>query len=204
MLLIICYSNALLYIIYKFAQAHEGGYTFDIFSNLPLHFCNLNLLLLPLALHTKNKTLMAYQLYFGVPLAALALVTVYPTFLSRPMWHFTPFVYFFYHSILVVVPIALVKFKFYTPSFKNTCQPTILLVALTATIHGVNVILRATGIAPTANYFFTYGLEGDFFTELLWRFIPYPFFFLLPALLLFAPYIVLLTLPFHLSKTKTK
>jgi len=195
MLLYVCYFNALLYISYKIVQAIENGYDFGLSSNLPLHFCNLNLILLPLALHTKNKTLMAYQLYFGVPLAALALVTIYPTFISRPIWHFTPFVYFFYHSLLVVLPIMLVKFKLYTPSFKNILQPTLLVFALTAVIHGINVILRATGIASEANYFFTYGLEGDFFTELLWRFIPYPFFFLLPALLLFVPYGILGTLP---------
>jgi len=204
MLLFICYFNALLYLSYKIVQAIENGYDFGLSSNLPLHFCNLNLILLPIALHTKNKTLMAYQLYFGVPLAALALVTIYPTFISRPIWHFTPFVYFFYHSLLVVLPIMLVKCKLYTPSFKNILQPTLLLIALTSVIHGINVIFRATGIASEANYFFTYGLEGDFFTELLWRFIPYPFFFLLPALLLFVPYIILVTLPFYLRQSKQK
>jgi len=58
---------------------------------------------------------------------------------------------------------------------------------------------RATGIAPEANYFFTYGLKGDFFTELFWSILPYEFFFMLPSLLMFAPYIFFTTLPFHLA-----
>ena len=74
-----------------------------------------------------------------------------------------------------------------------------MLAALTAVIHVVNIVFRATGIASESNYFFTYGLAGDFFTELLWRLVPYNFFFLLPALLLFAPYIFLVTLPFHIA-----
>jgi len=201
-LLLICLFNALLYAVYKIVQSHEQGYTFDIFTNLPLHFCNLNLILIPLAIYTKNKTLMAYQLYFGVPLAGLALLTIYPSFISRPIWQFTPFVYFFYHSMLVALPVLLVKFKFYTPSFKVIWQPIAMLVVLTAAIHGINVAFRATGIAPTANYFFTYGMDGDFFTELLRQIIPHNFFFLLPALLLFAPYVVLVTLYFHMKGRK--
>jgi len=203
-LMLICLFNAILYASYKVAQANEAGHTFDIFTNLPLHFCNLNLILLPLAIHKKSKVLLAYQLYFGVPLAALALITVYPAFISRPIWHFTPFVYFFYHSMLVVLPLILIKYKFYTPSFKAVWQPALLLVALTAIMHIVNMIFRATQIANQSNYFFTYGLEGDFFTELLWRILPYNFFFLLPALLLFVPYIILTTLPFHLKENKKK
>jgi len=198
-LLFICYFNAILYVVYKIVQANEASYAFDIFTNLPLHFCNLNLILIPLAIHTKSRTLHAYQLYFGVPLAALALITVYPTFLSRPIWYFTPLVYFYYHSMLAVLPLILVKLKLYIPSFKVVWQPTLMLIALATTIHIVNVVFRATGIANESNYFFTYGLEGDFFTELLWGILPYNFFFLLPALLLFVPYVFLVTLPFHLS-----
>jgi len=196
-LLLICISNAVLYVIYKIVQAIEGGYTFDIFTNLPLHFCNLNLILLPLAIYKKSKTLMAYQVYFGVPLAGLALITIYPAFISRPIWHFTPFVYFYYHSMLLALPLVLIKLKLFTPSFKVIWQPTLLLVGLTAAIHVVNMIFRATGIAGNANYFFTYGLEGDFFTELLWGILPYNFFFLLPAILLFAPYVFFMTLLFN-------
>ena len=39
-LLIICGFNALLYLSYKIVQAHDPDYNFDIFTNLPLHFCN--------------------------------------------------------------------------------------------------------------------------------------------------------------------
>ena len=203
-LLCICCFNAIMYIVYKFAQAQNAPYDFDIFTNLPLHFCNINLILLPLAILLKNKCLMAYQFYFGTILACLALVTVHPNFVSTPVYHFTTFFYFYYHSMLVVIPVLLVKFKFFTPSFKMVWQPTLMLVALTLVIHIINVIFRTTGIAYYANYFFTFGLYGDFFTELFWRIIPFEFFFLLPALVTLAPYVIITTLPFHLSEKRKR
>jgi len=197
-LLILSISNAGLYSIYKFAQAADPNFSFYLFANLPLHFCNINLILIPLAIYTRSKTLMAYQVYFGTPLAGLALITVYPAFIGTYIFEFKTFVYFFYHSVLLILPLTLITLKQFTPSFKNIWQPTLLLVALTSIIHAVNVIFRATGLAYNANYFFTFGLEGDFFTELLKSIVPYNFFFLIPALLLFVPYVVIITLPFHL------
>jgi len=198
-LLILCCFNALLYLVYKIVQAHDPSYNFNIFTNLPLHFCNINLILLPLAIYTKNKYLMAYQLYFGVILAALALFTVDPSFRSKPLFEFTCIVYFYYHSMLAVLPLILIKFKFYTPSFKVIWQPVLIIVSLTSLMHIVNMIFRATGLANDSNYFFTYGLKGDFLTEFYWSLIPYNLFFLLPSLITFAPYIILVTLPFHLK-----
>ena len=202
-LLIICCFNALLYLSYKIVQAQPAhDYDFDIFLNLPLHFCNINLILLPISILTKNKYLMAYQFYFGTVLAALALVTIDPAFRAKPLFEFTCIVYFYYHSMLAILPVLLVKFKFFTPSFKVIWQPTLILIGFTLVMHIVNIIFRTTGIAPGANYFFTYGLRGDFFTEFFWRILPYEFFFLLPSLLTFAPYIILTTLPFHLANRK--
>jgi uncharacterized membrane protein YwaF len=201
-LLAICCFNALLYLVYKIVQANDPDYNFDIFMNLPLHFCNINLILLPAAIFFKNKYLMAYQFYFGTILAALALVTIDPAFRGKPLFEFTCIVYFYYHSMLAVLPVLLVKFKFYTPSFKVVWQPTLILTALAFVIHIINMIFRVTGIANESNYFFTYGLRGDFFTELFWSILPYEFFFLLPSLLTFAPYIVLTTLPFYLKEKK--
>ena len=203
-LLLICLLNIILYIIYKIVYALNPDNEFDILLNLPLHVCNINLILLPLAVLLKNKALMAYQLYFGTVLAALALLTIDADFMSKPLFEFTCFIYFYYHSMLVILPFMLVKHKFFRPSFKNVWQPTVILIALTIMAHIINVIFRATGIAPEANYFFTYGLRGSFFTELYWKIIPYNFFYLLPSLLSFAPYIILITLPFYLSDRKQR
>ena len=187
----ICCFNAVLYVIYKFYQAHfYDGYDFVFVYNLPLHFCNLNLLLLPLAIKTRNKTLMAYQVYFGTLLAFFALFTIDPAFRGEPFFEFTCLVYFYYHSMLAVMPFLFLTFKMFVPTFKEAWKPVLLLIFITFIIHIVNIILRTTGIASEANYFFTFGLRGDPFTEIFWRILPFNFFFLLPALVIvFVPYI---------------
>ena len=203
-LLWICIFNAVLYVVYKVVQFFQPTYEFYFLLNLPLHFCNLNLILLPLAIYLRNKYLMAYQFYFGVCLAAIALLAIDPAFRGAPLLDFTTITYFYYHSFLMVAPILLIAFRLYRPSFKNVWQPTVFLVGLTAIIHLINMFLRGTGLAPTANYFFTYGLRGDPLTEIYWSIIPYEFFFLLPALLSFAPFIILTTLPFYLKDRKAE
>ena len=200
----ICCINAVLYFVYKAVQANDPSYGFELLANLPLHFCNINLILLPLAILTNNRVLKAYQVYFGVPLAALALLTVDPAFRSKSLIEFTCLFYFYYHSMLMVIPLLMVRFKQFKPAFNAIWQPTVLLLALTAVMHGVNIVFRTTGIAQTANYFFTYGLEGDFLTETLKAIIPYNFFFLLPSLVLFVPYILVITIPYHLNDHRKK
>jgi uncharacterized membrane protein YwaF len=200
-LFIICCFNAALYAVYKFYQAFfYDGYDFIFAYNLPLHFCNLNLILLPLAIWLRNKVLMAYQIYFGTLLAFFALFTIDPAFRGEPFFEFTCLVYFYYHGMLAVMPLTLLAFKQCTPAFKTAWKPVALMVAVTFVMHIVNVTLRVTGLAEEANYFFTFGLRGDPFTEIFWRIVPFNFFFLIPALLVvFVPYICLITLPFHLK-----
>ena len=199
-LTIICIVNAFLYFVYKIAKANDPSSDFDIFYNLPLHFCNINLILLPVAIKLKSKCLMAYQYYFGTALAALAILVVDDTFRGQSIFGFTALVYFYYHSMLIIIPLALAKFGLFRPSFKLVWQPAALLVVLTGVIHLVNVAFRATGLAEGANYFFTFGLRGNILTEIFWWIIPYPFFFLIPSIITFVPYIIVLTLPFYKRK----
>ena len=200
----ICCFNIVLYFVYKAYQAfYYDRYEFILIYNLPLHFCNLNLFLLPLAIITRNKTLMAYQVYFGTLLSFFALYAIDPAFRGEPFFEFSCMVYYYYHSMLAVIPFTFLAFKTLTPSFKAVWKPTLLLLVLTVLIHIINIVLRTTGIAADANYFFTYGLRGDPFTEFFWNIIPYEFFFLIPVLAVtFAPYIFIVTLPFHLSEKR--
>jgi hypothetical protein len=207
-LFIICCFNIVLYVVYKAYQAfYYDGYDFVLVYNLPLHICNLNLiLLLPMAVLKRNKTLMAYQVYFGSALAFFALYAIDPAFRGEQFFEFSCMVYYYYHSMLAVMPLLFLSFKMLTPTFKGTWRPSLLLIALTFVMHIVNMVFRATGLAEDANYFFTYGVRGDPFTEAFWRIVPYEFFFLLPAfVILFVPYVFALTLPFHLSaRAKSK
>ena len=60
--------------------------------------------------------------------------------------------------------------------------PAALLVGLGTAVHGVNVLLRAT-VFGGANYFYTFGLEGNVVLEGLWALLPMPLVYELPLLL---------------------
>ena len=61
------------------------------------------------------------------------------------------------------------------------------------------MLLRWSGLHPKANYFFAVETEGNFLLEIFHSWIPVPFLYLLPAIGILAPYMLLVTLPFALS-----
>lgn len=193
----ICCFNIVLYFIYKVYQAFYDRYDFELVYNLPLHFCNINLILLPLAIITCNKVLTAYQVYFGTFLSFFALVAIDPSFRGEPFFEFSCLVYYYYHSMLAVIPFILLTFKMFKPSFKIIWQPAVMLIFLMVLAHLINIIFRMTGIGENSNYFFTYGFDGGS--------SPYYFFILIPVMILvFTPYIMLITLPYHIFSLKQK
>ena len=76
----------------------------------------------------------------------------------------------------------------------------VLLVAFGAFL--VNMLLRWSGLHPKANYFYSVETEGNFLLEIFHRWIPLPFLYLLPSVLILAPYMLLVTLPFALAERR--
>ena len=66
----------------------------------------------------------------------------------------------------------------------------------------VNLLLRATGLHPKANYFYSVETEGNFLLEIFHRWIPVPFLYLLPSFLILVPYMLVITLPFALAEKR--
>jgi uncharacterized membrane protein YwaF len=205
-LLTICVFNAALYFVYKAYQAlWYDGYEFVLVYNLPLHVCNLNLFLLPLAIRLRSRTMTAFQVYFGSPLAFFALFAIDPSFRGAPFLEFTCLTYYYYHGMLTVMPLLLPVFGMFAPSVRDAWKPVLMMAGLTFAIHIINIIMRTTGIADNANYFYTFGLSGDPFTEMFRRLIPFDFFFLLPYLaVVFVPYISAVNLVYFLAVRNQK
>lgn len=107
---------------------------------------------------------------------------------------FLPRILGFYctHALLIVCGLALALLDFYRPTPRDYpgVFGTFVLLALGA--HLINLLLRAT-VCPGANYFFTFGADISIL-NLFWRFIPYPFFYELPSLLILLGYMGLVQL----------
>ena len=63
----------------------------------------------------------------------------------------------------------------------------------------INLLLRWSGLHPKANYFFSVETEGNFLLEIFYSWLPFPFLYLLPSIVILGVYMTLVTLPFALA-----
>jgi len=73
----VCFFNLALFAGYKLSLSMDAAYVrayypngFNIFNELPLHLCNINLFLIPLGVWKRNRSIMGFS-FFVAPLGAL-------------------------------------------------------------------------------------------------------------------------------------
>ena len=73
----VCFFNLALFAGYKLSLSMDAAYVrayypngFNIFNELPLHLCNINLFLIPIGLWKRNRSIMGFS-FFVAPLGAL-------------------------------------------------------------------------------------------------------------------------------------
>lgn len=193
------FFNILLFFSYKFALSRDVGFLslsgltrFNWLSELPLQLCNINLFLIPLGILTKKRQILGFA-FFVAPLGAL-LALIFPEASFRDFSPFLPRMlgYYLTHSLLIVCGLSLSSLGFYTPRVKDEPGILALFLLLGVAAHLVNTLLRQ-GPCPQANYFFTYGADISAL-NLLWKLIPKPFLFELPALPVLLGYMSLVNL----------
>ena len=174
-----------------------GG--FNWWGELPLHLCNINMILVPIAVATKNRGLMSFCFFVGPLGAMLALVMPgngfegYSILLPRMLGYYGT------HYMVVIECLAVVTFGFYRPKFGDLPKTVLAIFLIALAIFGINMLLRTTGLHPKANYFFTVETEGNPVLEIFYRLIPYPFLYLLPGTLVLGAYAAILTSGFWIA-----
>lgn len=202
LLLTISFSNAVLWVIYKFWLAFgkygiPDTYTFNIWTELPLHLCNISLILVPIGVILKKDGILSYG-FFIAPLGAFMAYT-FPSVGFTGLNIFYPHMlgYYVTHLLIIVVGVLLVTLGLFKPTFKKI--PLMFLTALVLSLGAflVNLFIRGVFNAP-ANYFYTCEPEGISLLELFWSIIPVPYIYLIFAAVILGAYTVLTTLPFYL------
>ena len=175
----VCLFNLALFTVYKRSLSMDAAYVrayypngFNIFNELPLHLCNINLFLIPLGVWKRNRSIIGFS-FFVAPLGAL---------MALPRI----FGYYVTHALLVVCGLSLATLGFYRPDPKDIPRILKTFGLLAVGAHLINLLLRLT-LCPEANYFFTYGAEIGVL-KLFWRIIPAPLLYGLPAPLILAGY----------------
>ena len=122
----ICLFNLALFAGYKLSLSMDAAYVrayypngFNIFNELPLHLCNINLFLIPIGLWKRNRSILRFA-FFVAPLGALmALIFPEPLFSGFSLFLLRIFGYYVTHAILVVCGLSLATLGFYRPDPKD-------------------------------------------------------------------------------------
>ena len=182
--------------------AEMGG--FNWWGELPLQLCNINMILIPIAVLKKSSPLQCFC-FFPAPLGALMALVMpgigfggYSLLLPRMLGYYGT------HFMIVIEGLALVTFGLYRPRFRDLPRAILTAVIIAFCVFVFNMLLRWTGLHPQANYFFSVETEGNFLLDLFHSWIPYPFLYLLPCIGILGVYMVLITTPFALTARKKR
>ncbi len=202
-----CIVTFVCFFVYKYFLSIDKAYDeitqnmggFNWWGELPLHLCNINLILMPIAVLTKKKPLMSFC-FFIAPLGAMMALMMpangfdgYSILLPRMIG------FYGIHMMIIICALAIVTFGLYRPHFRDLPFTIITIILVTLVVFGINMLMRYTGIHPKANYFYSVETEGNFLLEIFHRWIPIPFLYLLPSFLILIPYMVIITLGFHIA-----
>ncbi len=185
---------------YDRAYAVMGGFSW--WSELPLHVCNINMILIPIAVLTDSRPLMSFSFFIG-PLGALMALVMpglgfsgYSIFLPRMLGYYGT------HFMIIIEALAIVTLGLYRPKFRDLPKTILTFFLIAVVIFGIDVLMRSTGLNPKANYFYLMETEGNGLLEIFHRWIPLPFLYMLPCIAILAVYMVAVTAGFALTGRK--
>ena len=182
---------------YNVITAGMGG--FNWWGELPLQLCNINMIIIPIAVLKKNRSLMCFGFFLG-PLGALMALLMpgngfdgYSLLLPRMLGYYGT------HFMVVIEGLALASFGLFRPKFRDLPKAALAVLVIAFVIFLLNLLLRWTGLHPKANYFFSVETEGNFLLELFHSWLPFPFLYLLPCIVILGVYMLLVTIPFEFA-----
>ena len=185
--------------IYKILLALSSSYEFVLWNELPLYPCNLvAFLTLPAALLEGRigRLLKAFCFYGGIVFAPVAMLMPVAGFSDIPLFSVNAIGFYGFHGLVLALSVSFGTLKVYRPMFRDIPGVLLVLVFLALPVHGISMLLRAT-VYPEANYFYTYGLEGNPVLEGLKGLIPIPLVYQLPLLLVMGILCAVITLLFR-------
>ncbi len=187
---------------YNVITANMGG--FNWWGELPLQLCNINMILIPIAVLKKNRPLKCFC-FFIAPLGALMALVMpsngfdgYSLLLPRMLGYYGT------HFMIVIEGLALVTFGLYRPKLRDLPRAVLTAFPIAFGVFLFNLFLRFTGLHPKANYFFSVETEGNVLLELFHSWIPYPFLYLIPSIGILGIYMLFITIPFAICDRKQK
>ena len=205
-----CVITLIGFVVYKYCLSLDSDYNvitaemggFNWWGELPLQLCNINMLLIPIAVLKKNRPLMCFGFFLG-PLGAMMALAMpgngfdgYSLLLPRMLGYYGT------HFMIVIEGLALVTFGLFRPKLRDLPRAILTALLITFAVSIINMLLRWSGLHPRANYFFSVETEGNPLLEIFHSWIPIPFLYLLPSTLILGVYMLVITIPLELADRK--
>lgn len=182
---------------YDVIMAEMGG--FNWWSELPLHLCNINMILLPIAVLKKSRPLMSFCFFLGPLGAVMALLMPGSGFGGHSLLLPRMLGYYGTHFMVVIQGLALETLDLYRPRLRDLPRTVVTALGITFAVFCIDLLLRVSGLNPRANYFYAVETEGNFLLEIFRKWIPYPFLYLLPGVGILVAYMLVFTIPFAIA-----
>ena len=205
-----CLITLVGYFIYKYLLSRDSDYNeitavmggFNWWGELPFQLCNINMILIPIAVLRKSRPLMCFSFFLG-PLGALMALVMpgngfdgYSIFLPRMLGYYGT------HFMIVIEGLALAAFGLLRPKYRDIPRTLIASACILLVVLVINLFLRWTGLHPKSNYMFMMETEGNALLELFHSWIPIPCLYLLPSFVILGVYMLLVTTGFFLADRK--
>ena len=167
------------------------------YEYLPLHLCSLTAMVLPVAAFTRSKVLCNLMLLWS--LGAVMALVVNTAQADYSLCSTTFFFYFFPHLLEFGIPILLFRLGLVKKDVKYIASTLLITLCVYTLIHWANVSLNSyfiakqitnpTGTVVQVNYMYSLRPENPVLA-LFWNWIPHPYFYMLPVVLIALIYLV--------------
>ena len=166
------------------------------YEYLPLHLCSLTAMVLPVAVFTRSNVLGNLLLLWS--LGAVMALVVNTAQANFEIFSATFAFYFFPHLLEFGIPILLIALGLVKKDMKCIGSTLLITLGVLILVHLANValnsyfaanqILDPSGTLIQVNYMYTLQPENPVL-ELCWSLIPYPFWYMMPVVLIVLVYL---------------
>ena len=205
-----CVLTMIGFVVYKYYLSLDSDFNeitagmggFNWWGELPLQLCNINMLLIPIAVLKKSRPLMCFGFFVG-PLGAMMALAMpgngfdgYSLLLPRMLGYYGT------HFMIVIEGLALASFGLFRPRLRDLPRAILAFFLIGFGVFLIDMLLRWSGLHPRANYFFAVETEGNALLEIFHGWIPFPFLYLMPSLVILGVYMLVITIPFEIADRK--
>jgi hypothetical protein len=191
--------------------------TYELFF---IDLCGFSTLVYPFFMWLKHKAFKDYMFFIGGYFAFHSIL--YPNnILGDPVFIYNTIRFWLAHTILVMIPVLLIAWKMHTPSIKNVGWMVIFVLIGAMYNMTISSVHYYTGLTHSLiNYMGLWGNTDGVFRlyEILSPYLrfdvmvdgvivsqPFPFFYMIPALIIvYVPVWSLMVLPFEIVKRRKR